>query len=487
MKSNIKKLILLELLQLFRDRAFVGLMSLLVVLMSIATFNTYRYQSAKKQEVITQQKIVEEADEELAVQIDSLNNGLANFEGSYTLPTNGVRLTYNNHRLTWLPFEPLSIISNGQGDIYSNYKKIVLYFDESYEMSTTELISPLEQLFGLLDLSFIWVYLLPLIIILLSFNVLSAEKETGRLSLITSQPIRLAQWVLARLALRFLLLIFFLVATTVLLLSVLHVPVFQNTVVFVQLILLLNLYAAIWFSISFLINLLGYSSGKSLILLTNIWALFVFLIPSIVNQLGEEIHPLPSRLELINHHQMMYNEMENNLEEELKELYKRHPEWSSDDPMTKDMSNSTGWNINYLAKQYIAQVKHRPSVNAYEQQIDSKNEWLRKFSVLSPSLIVQESFSDLAGTSTRYYRGYLKQAIQYAQEYRAYVFQGLFTNHAFTSEEIRNLPVFRFDKKLITSNFLFDCGILVAYLVLLGGGCSLVMQRKINQILTKTV
>ena len=480
MKSNIKQLFRLELLQLFRDRAFLGLMLLLFVLMSIATFNTYRYQSSKKQEIVNQQKIVAEADQQLVAQIDSLNAGLASYENSYTLPTSGVRLTYNNHRITWLPFEPLSIISNGQGDIYSNYKKIVLYFDDSYEMSTKELISPLEQLFGLLDLSFIWVYLLPLLIILLSFNVLSAERETGRLSLIASQPISLSQWILARLSLRFLVIVLFLIATTVLLLAFFQVPVFQNIDVLAQLILLLSLYAAFWFSISFFINLLGYSSGKSLILLTNIWVLIVFLIPSIVNQIGEEIHPVSSRLEIINHHQRMYNEMENNLEEELRGLYEIHPEWFSDDPVTKDMSNSTGWNINYLAKQYIGQVKHSPIVHAYEQKIDSRNEWLRKFRSLSPSMIVQESFSDLAGTSTRYYRSYLRQAMAYAQEYRWYVFQGLFTNHAFTSEEVQNLPDFRFDNSEVASDFLFDCALLFTYWVIIVGGCYSMRRKSFN-------
>lgn len=479
MKRNIGQLIRLELLQLFRDRAFVGLMFLLFVLMCIATFNPFMYQSAKKQEIVRQQEIVQEADEQLAAQIDSLNRGLATYENSYTLPTNGVRLTYNNHRITWLPFKPLSIISNGQGDIYSNYKKIVLYFDESYEMATKELISPLEQHFGLLDLSFIWVYLLPLIIILVSFNILSEEKESGRLSLIASQPIKLSQWILARLSVRFLVIILSLILFTVVLLTLFQVSVFRNIEVFAQLILLLILYAAFWFSLGFLINLLGYSSGKSLILLTNIWVLFVFLTPSIVNQLGEEINPVSSRLAIINHHQTMYNEMENNLEEELKGLYEMHPDWSSDDPVTKDLSNSTGWNINYLAKQYIAQIKHRPVAVAYEQQIDARNEWLRRFRSLSPSMTVQESLSDLAGTSTRYYRSYLRQAIEYAQKYRWYVFQGLFTNHSFTSNEIKSLPVFKFDSKQIPSTFLFDCAILMTYLVLVVGvGVCLLMIRK---------
>ena len=117
MKGITLQLIKLELLQLIRDKGFVGLMLLLFVLMLLAVFNTYQYQDSKKEEVIRQQEIVQQADVRLIAQIDSLNQGLASYENSYTLPTNGVRLTYNNHRITWLPFEPLSIIANGQGDI----------------------------------------------------------------------------------------------------------------------------------------------------------------------------------------------------------------------------------------------------------------------------------------------------------------------------------------------------------------------------------
>ncbi len=169
----------------------------------------------------------------------------------------------------------------------------------------------------------------------------------------------------------------------------------------------------------------------------------------------------------INHHQTAYNEVESNLEEELNTLYRLHPEWSSDDPVTKDMSNSTGWNINYLAKQYLAQLKHQPLAQAYEEKIDDRNRWLSQFRFLSPAMIVQSALSDLAGTSTKYYRSYLRQTQEYAHEYRQYVFQGLFTNHAFSSAEIEELPTFSFNRQRVMNKMIYHQLSLCVYIIIM--------------------
>ena len=136
MSRNFVEALRLEFIHLKRDRTFVSLLLLLFVLMVFAAMNTKAYQTSKKSEILRQKEVVQQADEQLVAQIDSLNLGLNTYEDSYTLPTNGVRLTYNNHRIAWLPFKPFSIVAIGQSDIYSNYKKIVLYFNESYEMNT---------------------------------------------------------------------------------------------------------------------------------------------------------------------------------------------------------------------------------------------------------------------------------------------------------------------------------------------------------------
>ncbi|MCY3630787.1 MAG: DUF3526 domain-containing protein, partial [Bacteroidota bacterium] len=468
----------IELIHLNKDYAFWSLMLLLFVLMGFAAINSNNYQASKKIEVEKQIDLVAKFDGALVAQIDSLNRGLDSYANSYTLPTNGVRLTYNNHRITWLPFEPFSIIATGQSDIYSNYKKIILYFNESYEMNNTELVSPIEQLFGQLDLSFVWINILPLIIILTSFNILSKERETGRLSLIASQPISLPMWLLKKIALRFFTISACLIVFSAILLLAFQVAVFQNFTLFIQLALIIVFYSAFWFLLSFLVNLLKYSSDRSLIILTSFWALFVFLIPSIINQIGSELNPVSPRIEIINHLQKVYNEAEGNFDEKFEELYKIHPDWVSDDPVTKDISNPTGWNINYLAKQYIAQLEHKPVLEAYEQQIDNRNKWMQKVSIVSPAMIVQRSLTEIAGTSTQHYRSFLRQSRDYAQDYREYVFQKLFTNHKFTKDEIRELPEFIFDQSEIQPSFMLDSFILISYALALLLGCLLLINQK---------
>lgn len=255
---------------------------------------------------------------------------------------------------------------------------------------------------------------------------------------------------------------------TTALLSVFGVSVLQHFLSFGQLVTALFLYTAFWFFLSFLVNLSGFTSAGSLILLTNLWVLFVFLIPSVVNQAGKELHKIPSRLEMVNHHQAIYNEIEGNLEEEMQNLFRLHPNWLSEDPLTKELSNPTGWNINYLAKQYIAQIKYQPQAKEYEDRVDERNQWFSQLRMLSPAMIFQGFLTDLAGTSTRYYRSFLEQAQEYAHGYRQYAFKGLFNNHAFTTEEIKNLASFEFNPQRIPSLFWMDAMALLGYLILIG-------------------
>ena len=60
---------------------------------------------------------------------------------------------------------------------------------------------------GRFDLAFVTVYLLPLLVLALSFNVLSEEREQGTLALTLSQPVSARDVVGAKLAFRALLVV----------------------------------------------------------------------------------------------------------------------------------------------------------------------------------------------------------------------------------------------------------------------------------------
>ena len=112
-----------ELRLLVRDRTFPALILLLFFLMSFAAWNTHDHLVDKQAEIETQLKLVWQNDQTLIAQIDSLDSGLATYEKEYTLPTSGVRLSYNNHRISWMPLKEYALIAIGQSDLYSNYKK----------------------------------------------------------------------------------------------------------------------------------------------------------------------------------------------------------------------------------------------------------------------------------------------------------------------------------------------------------------------------
>ncbi|GAB3535948.1 hypothetical protein GCM10027443_25600 [Pontibacter brevis] len=95
-------------------------------------------------------------------------------------------------------------LSMGQRDVNPYYIKLRLLNLQS-QLYESENINPLKVLSGNFDLAFVLVYLFPLLIIGLCFNILSAEKEQGTLPLLLSQPIGLPLLVGAKLMFRMIL------------------------------------------------------------------------------------------------------------------------------------------------------------------------------------------------------------------------------------------------------------------------------------------
>ena len=74
-------------------------------------------------------------------------------------------------------------------------------------MATTEIENPNRLLAGRFDLAFVIVFLYPLLILTLSYNMLSAEQEQGTLALTLSQPVSLRTLVSGKVLLRALVLL----------------------------------------------------------------------------------------------------------------------------------------------------------------------------------------------------------------------------------------------------------------------------------------
>ena len=102
---------------------------------------------------------------------------------------------------------PLTALAVGQTDLLPWYYDVSIYTNESSLLQNGEIENPLNLLVGRFDLAFVTVYLLPLLILALGFNVLSGEREQGTLALTLSQPVSVRSVVSAKLLFRAILVI----------------------------------------------------------------------------------------------------------------------------------------------------------------------------------------------------------------------------------------------------------------------------------------
>jgi ABC-2 type transport system permease protein len=300
--------------------------------------------------------------------------------------------------------------------------------------------SPVQLLFGSFDLAFVIIYLLPLLIIAFSFNVLAAERESGTLKLLASQPIRIRTWVLQKLALRFFWLILCITITLLIVFAIFSFDFSSNGSALVSLLVYIIVYALFWFVLAFVTNIWIHSSAKNAIALIGFWVIFVLLSPSILNQLSNSIYPMPSRTLMLNQMRTLKAEATKKQDEILDNYLRDHPEYAiNDSTQTRNFYHS------YMATQNLVKEELRPVVEKFETQLKKQQQWAYTFSWLSPALTVQNALNGLAGTSEKDYQEFRYQSLAFAEEWRNHFIPFMFNNQEFKKSDYKNIPAFAYN------------------------------------------
>lgn len=168
-------------------------------------------------------------------------------------------------RYAFMPPAPLAALSVGQSDLNPYYFKVSLQSRQAF-IGNDEIENPHNLLAGKFDLSFVVVYLLPLVILALSFNLLSGEKEAGTLALIMSQPVSLRLLLIGKIATRFALVLSVIVLSAVavgVLLGGVNFGAEGAWVRFLLWIVAVAFYSAFWFALAVLVNAWGKGSATN--------------------------------------------------------------------------------------------------------------------------------------------------------------------------------------------------------------------------------
>jgi len=343
-------------------------------------------------------------------------------------------------RYAVMPPAALGALAVGQSDLYPYYFKVTTGSKQTF-LNSDEIENPVHLLAGRFDLSFVILYLFPLVILAFSYNLVSAEKEGGTLALALSQPVTLRTLVLAKVLLR----AGFVIALAVLL-SVAGVAVGGANLAadgagvrLLYWIAVTAAYGAFWFALAVAVNALGRSSATNAMSLAGLWLLFVVVIPSVLNVGVKAAYPVPSRVDLIQATRVAGDAATRRGAQLLALYIEDHPEMA---PAQKGGAPDFG--TIQIAVSEATERAVQPVLDRFDAQVAGQQIIVDRFRYLSPAIVAQSAFNDLAGTSAHRYRHFLVQADNYHRQWRAYFIPRILQKVKLSAADLDQLPTFTY-------------------------------------------
>lgn len=381
---------------------------------------------------------VKKKDSKMLKVLDSLEKGFETSVRSWAKPTRPMHIGYSFPRVAAMPPQALTFISTGQSDLFTHYVQPKAYGD-SFLFNYAELSNPIQLLFGSFDLSFVIIYILPLIVIAFSYNIFSSEKESGSLKLLASQPVSMFTWILQKIGLRFL----WLTLITLVILTITFVinefDFSTKFIAYINTLLLVIAYILFWFVVVLFINIFINNSAKNAVSLLAVWVFIILIIPAIIGQLSNVFYPIPSRSKLISEVRELKDKVSKKQDKILDNYLRDHPEYASND----SSKNYSFWH-KYMASQDLVEDELKPLITSYDVQLEQQQRWIQRWQYSSPAIILQEAFNNLAGTSTLHYQNYRKQTSTFAKEWRNFFVPLLYKNEKFSTNLYSKLPSFEY-------------------------------------------
>lgn len=266
-------------IQFLRSRTNLVLLALLLLTGTVSLFMGRKFLSAQQQAVVetTQHQ---EAHRNRLLKYENKEMGLLLYY---------LKFAYIN------PANPLSGLSVGQKDINTSIQTPTIRGLEAQKYDT-DIRNPYGLMMGNFDLSFVILFLFPLAIIALCYNLYSSEKERGTWPMLRVQYNPTATFLLLKISIPFLW-----VSGVLFLLFLLAIWVLSITPdrYFAGFVLGNFLYTSSWFALCLLFVSFRKSSSQTAIALLGAWLLFNIVLPAAVNNYITQKYPVPESLSVM--------------------------------------------------------------------------------------------------------------------------------------------------------------------------------------------
>ena len=344
-----------------------------------------------------------------------------------------------------LPPTGLAAFSVGQSDILLSYVPINMrnIFDVSRQI---ELENPVNLQAGPFDLAFVVIFLLPILILAMTYDLLSSEKERGTLAMILAHPVSLRELMASKLIsrARIVLTVVVLFGLGALLALGHNLDEADTWIRFAFWIGTTMLYGLFWFALAVLVNAFGRNSATNGILLAGSWLVFVVIIPTLVSLIASAAYPPPSRMELTTAARDSQTEAEKSLLQSLNAYYYDHAELVPEDQARDFLTLS-------LANSESIEKGVRPLYDEFQSQLNRQEALVARFQYLSPAIMMQLALNEISGTSADRYERFMNEVYAFHARLRSYFSPLFLEQRPLHSADFESFPRFEYAEEPLSA------------------------------------
>ncbi|TFY87710.1 DUF3526 domain-containing protein [Pseudomonas nabeulensis] len=296
-----------------------------------------------------------------------------------------------------------------------------------------ETFNPELALPGRFDFAFVLIYLAPLFVIALLHDLVSGERQAGRLRLLLSLPDGGRLW-RRRVALRYALLFACLVLPVLIGAAVSDTAIGTLGIVLA----VVASYLAFWVGLSLLVATWGWRSVANATALMGSWVLLTLVMPTLANVILVRSIPVHQGVDLmLAQRQAVHGAWEIPREETMQRFFVNHPQWKDTAPLPAGFH----WKW-YFAFHQVGDESVAEQVQAYREGLQARQTWTNRLGWVLPGVGAQAALHRVADTDLLAQLAYQDEIAAFHRQLREFYYPYLLNDLPFGQEDFAKRPVF---------------------------------------------
>jgi ABC-2 type transport system permease protein len=286
-------------------------------------------------------------------------------------------------------------------------------------------------------------YLYPLLILAVSFDLTAGERERGTLRMVLAQAVPLSSLVAAKATVRAIVVAVPPIVAVAATLAAAGGPIDRGALVRAGLWLIAVIaYGLCWFGVSLIVNARGRTSSANALALAGVWLLLVVVAPTTVNLAASVLAPVPSRVEFAIATRVATRDAVADGSRVLGHFLEDHPTASN-----VGRGGMQQYALLQAARDADVERRLRPVLDRYQTALDAQRALVARLRFLSPAMLMQMTLLDIAGVADERHRHFVGQVEAFQHSWQAYFSPRVLAVSALGDDEYARLPAFRYQEE----------------------------------------